>query len=289
MSSPEFEAGAVRVGSRVPARIVVLDGRQRTTRRDQLAAEEPLEIRLEAAGQQHSLAITMRTPGADFELAAGFLLSEWLITQRDSIDRIRYCIDDEHDDQQRYNVVTVALRQAELPDLAGSARQFPISSSCGVCGRDSIDMLRRRIGAVAPGPLVAATDLYALPEIVQAHQSIFAATGGLHAAALFDAVQPGKALAVREDVGRHNALDKLIGWALLNGRLPLTQAIVLVSGRVSFEIVQKCAAAGVPILCAVSAPSSLAVATAREIGMTLVGFLRGQRANLYAGAERIIS
>jgi len=157
-----------------------------------------------------------------------------------------------------------------------------------VCGRASIEALQRRVAPLAAGPQVPTDALYALPDLLRSGQGVFDATGGLHAAALFDAAHPGELLAVREDIGRHNAVDKLIGWALLEGRVPLSSAIVLVSGRAGFEIVQKCAVAGVPIVCAISAPSSLAVATARDAGITLVGFLRGRRCNIYSGAERVV-
>ncbi len=253
---------------------------------DQLATEEPLEIRLLAVGERRTVAVTMRTPGADFALAAGFLFNEGVIPNRDAVHRITYCVDTDIDAAQRYNIVNVELRATTLPDLATLERHFLTTSACGVCGKASLDALHLRgQAAMPPGPTIDADTITTLPEQLRAAQGIFDRTGGLHAAGLFDA--SGKLLAVQEDVGRHNALDKLIGGALLGGSLPLHQHIVLVSGRVSFELVQKCLAAGVPVLCAISAPSSLAVALATEFGMTLIGFLRGAQFNIYTGIERI--
>jgi len=261
------------------------DGALRS-RRDELAVEEPLEFRVRAGEAQRSLAITMRTPGHDFELAAGFLLSEGLIAGRQDIARIAYCVDPQIDGEQRYNIVQVVLRGEELPDLTTFTRHFTVGSACGVCGRAGLETLRGRgCTALAPGPVIHPEVITALPQRLYAVQGLFSRTGGLHAAALFDPV--GELLVSREDIGRHNALDKLIGWALLEGRLPLASGVLLVSGRASYEIVQKALVAGIPIVCAVSAPSSLAVHLAREFGMTLVGFVRGARFNVYAGVERI--
>jgi FdhD protein len=228
----------------------------------------------------------MRTPGADFELAAGFLFGEGILHARDEIARIAYCVDAEVPSDQQYNIVNVSLRTDALPDLATLERHFYTTSACGVCGKASLDALRVRGCPVAsPGPEVSAEVVTSLPDKLRKAQGIFEMTGGLHGAALFDV--HGDLVAVREDVGRHNAMDKLIGWALLDGRLPLANHIVMVSGRASFELLQKCAVAGIPIFCAVSAPSSLAVMVARDFGLTLVGFLRGERFNIYAGHERI--
>jgi len=261
------------------------DGALRS-RRDELAVEEPLEFRVRAGGVQRSLAITMRTPGHDFELAAGFLLSEGLIAGRQDIARIAYCVDPQIDGEQRYNIVQVVLQGEELPDLTIFTRHFTVGSACGVCGRAGLETLRGRgCTALAPGPVIHPEVITALPQRLYAVQGLFSRTGGLHAAALFDPV--GELLVSREDIGRHNALDKLIGWALLEGRLPLASGVLLVSGRASYEIVQKALVAGIPIVCAVSAPSSLAVHLAREFGMTLVGFVRGARFNVYAGVGRI--
>lgn len=251
---------------------------------DQLATEEPLEIRL--ASPQKTVAVTMRTPGADFELAAGFLYSEGVVRSREDIDRISYCVDQDVDGEQRYNIVNVALKEGLSVNLQPLERHFFTTSACGVCGKASLEALRDRgCPVIQKGPEVPLDVIYSLPEQLRSAQRVFSTTGGLHAAALFDA--QGQLLAVREDVGRHNAIDKLVGWAVLSDELPLNNHIVMVSGRSSFEIVQKCLVAGVAIVCAVSAPSSLAVALAREFDMTLVGFLRGERFNVYAGRERL--
>jgi FdhD protein len=249
-------------------------------RRDQLAGEEPLEVRLRADGQLRPAGVTMRTPGHDYELAAGLLYGEGLIAERRQIAQIAYCSDAAPD--QRYNTVTIDLYGA-MPHIP--ERHHSAGSACGVCGSASIAAIHRCVAPLGQGPRVTPALLCALPERLRAEQALFDTTGGLHAAALFDA--EGRTLALREDIGRHNAVDKLIGWALLRGDLPLRDAILLVSGRAGFEIVQKAAAAGIAMLCSVSAPSSLAAALAREVGMTLVGFLRGERFNVYAGVERI--
>jgi FdhD protein len=228
----------------------------------------------------------MRTPGNDFELAAGFLYGEGVVRSGDQIQGISHCNDPDLDEDKRYNIVNVDLHGDALPDLHALERHFYTTSACGVCGKTSLESLRvHGCPTIPPGPEVNAEVLRTLPERLRAGQGIFAATGGLHAAALFD--HEGNLLAVREDVGRHNALDKIVGWALLGGRLPLSRNIVMVSGRSSFEILQKSLMAGVPIVCAVSAPSSLAVALAGEFGITLIGFLRGDRFNVYTGLERV--
>jgi FdhD protein len=228
----------------------------------------------------------MRTPGADFELAAGYLHGERVVVDRGDISRLRYCTDPELDAAQQYNVVSVELATPELPDLPGLDRHTFTSSACGVCGRASLESLEASgSGALPPGPDVPTEVLLALPTALRASQGIFDSTGGLHAAGLFTA--KGELLCLREDVGRHNAVDKVVGWALLEGRLPLEGHILMVSGRSSYEIVQKALVAGVPVVCSVSAPSSLAVDVARRFGMTLVGFLRDSRFNVYAGTERI--
>ena len=280
------KTGKARSGSKTKARVrVVEDGRARV-RPDYLATEEPMEIRLLTGDAKQTVAVTMRTPGADFELAAGFLYGEGIISSREEVSRISYCVDADVDAQQRYNIVNVELRGNREYDLRPLERHFYTTSACGVCGKASLEQLELRgCPVVGPGPEVSAQTIYSLPGKLREAQGLFEATGGLHAAALFDA--EGDLLALREDVGRHNATDKLVGWALLEGRLPLSQNVVMVSGRSSFEILQKCLAAGVPIVCAVSAPSSLAVDVAREFGMTLVGFLRGERFNTYAGFDRI--
>jgi FdhD protein len=295
-------AVATRPDSKSEARVYVVQGGESRPRTDQLATEEPLEIRVRAgrvvdrkgpvpvfrrqgAGQR-TVSITMRTPGHDFELAAGFLYGEGVVRAADEIHALSHSDDPRVEEDRRSNIVNVDLRSETLPDLQSVERQLYTTSACGVCGKASLEALRLR-GApvIAPGPVVDADVLSALPERLRAGQGIFDVTGGLHAAALFDL--EGNLLALREDVGRHNALDKLVGWALLQRCLPLSRHIVMVSGRTSFEILQKSVMAGVPMVCAVSAPSSLAVDLAREFGITLVGFLRGDRFNVYAGMERI--
>ena len=269
--------------TRVPLRIV--DGDRTVASRDTVATEEPMEIRLAAGAARRRLAVTMRTPGADFELAAGFLHGEGVVAAGD-IARIGYCVDADLTKDQRYNVVTVHLAGGTLPDVSAMQRHFTTSSACGVCGRSSLDGLHLH-GATPPaaGPEVTGAVLAALPDTLRAGQRIFTATGGLHAAGLF--TPDGTAVCVREDVGRHNAVDKVIGWALLAGLVPLHRYLLVVSGRASYEIMQKALVAGVPMVCAVSAPSSLAVSIAVEFGMTLVGFLRGSRCNVYADQGRI--
>jgi FdhD protein len=275
-----------RRGSKTKVRVrVVEDGRLRV-RPDTLATEEPMEIRIVSGDVRQTVAITMRTPGADFELAAGFLYGEGIVSSPEDILKISYCVDSDLDTEQQYNIVNVELRGGRGYDLRSLERHFYTTSACGVCGKASLEQLELRgCPVISPGPQVTAETIYALPERLREAQGVFDATGGLHAAALFD--KDGNLLALREDVGRHNATDKLVGWALLEGRLPLSDHIVMVSGRSSFEILQKCLAAGVPVVCAISAPSSLAVDVARQFGMTLMGFLRGNRFNVYSGSERI--
>ncbi|MGQ0571736.1 MAG: formate dehydrogenase accessory sulfurtransferase FdhD [Armatimonadota bacterium] len=268
------------------AQVRVVDGSRVEERSDDLATEEPLELRVLAGGAQKTVAVTMRTPGNDFELSAGFLFSEGVVHSREEIRRITYCVDPAIDAEQQYNIVNVDLARTTLPDLASLERSFFTSSACGVCGKASLEALRLRgFATTPPGPTIRADLLSRLPEKLRSAQGLFEATGGLHAAALFDV--RGTLISVREDVGRHNALDKLIGWALLEARIPLRDHIVMVSGRASFELVQKSLVAGIPIFCAVSAPSSLAVELARDFGMTMVGFLRGDRFNIYTGFERV--
>jgi FdhD protein len=253
-------------------------------RADWVVVEEPLEIRASGPGQEPvSVAVTMRTPGRDFELAVGFLRTEGLI---DADDRVvapaspaglrigRSC-----------NIVHVLLSRPF--DGSSLKRNFFATSSCGLCGKASLEQVAVRCGTVAPGPVVGRSTLIGLPETLREAQEAFDRTGGLHAAGLFDGA--GELIAVREDVGRHNAVDKLVGRAFLDGELPLSGRVLLVSGRTSFEILQKAAVAGVPIVAAVSAPSSLAVSVADRLGITLVGFLRGPSFNVYTHPERIDS
>jgi FdhD protein len=254
-------------------------------RADLLAVEEPLEIRI--GGQ--ALTVTMRTPGDDLDLAAGFLFTEGLLSPAVDLRQIRMC--DE-------NVADATLETSDLPapealeratDARRAQRNFLTTSACGVCGKESIDAIRvrSRYDLAADRVRVSSSVLASLPDRLREAQRVFASTGGLHAAGLFTA--DGTLLVLREDVGRHNAVDKVIGWALRAGRLPLTGCVLLVSGRASFELVQKAAVAGIPVLAAVSAPSSLAADLADEAGMTLVGFLRGPSMNAYTGVERITS
>ena len=234
------------------------------------------------------LAVTMRTPGHDVELAHGFLLTEGVITAADQLAAARYCDSVDDTGANTYNVLDVALAPGVAPPETGVERNFYTTSSCGVCGKASLDAvrLRTRFSPAGDPVRVDATTLYGLPDALREAQRIFESTGGLHAAGLF--TTDGTALVVREDVGRHNAVDKVLGWALLQGRVPASGCVLMVSGRASFELVQKAVMAGVPVLAAVSAPSSLAVELAVESGMTLVGFLRGTTMNVYAGPERIV-
>ncbi len=262
----------------------VLEDGQTVVRRDTVTTEEPLEVRLDAGGVVTPVAVTMRTPGDDFALAAGLLHSEGILGGRDELRQIDYCTD-VTSEEQAYNVVTVGLR-GPVPDLSGMERRGTMSSACGVCGKTSLEALKvRGVPPVAAGPRIDAETLYSLPDKLRAAQATFSATGGLHAAGLFTAA--GEPLLVKEDVGRHNAVDKVVGQELLDDRLPLRDRVLVVSGRAGFEVVQKALVAGIAVLCAVSAPSSLAVDLAEEFGMTLVGFLRGRRCNVYAGADRL--
>jgi len=246
---------------------------------DYLAAEEPLEIRV----GDDPLSVTMRTPGHDRELAAGFLFTEGLIQHRKQIIKLE--IAEPRDGTNRGNVIQAELSPEVTPDFAKMKRHFFAASSCGICGKASINSIRSRLLA-APNPdfRLDAELLVQMPDALRSSQDVFQRTGGLHAAALFD--PRGKLLVLREDIGRHNTVDKVIGWALLEGRVPLSDSVLLVSGRGGFEIVQKAIVAGVPVVASVSAPSSLAVQLARELGLTLIGFLRGRRFVVYAGAGR---
>lgn len=258
-----------------------------TTRAETLAVEEPLEIRVNGS----AVTVTMRTPGSDVELAQGFLLTEGVIGHRDDIVRVEYCRGASQDadgfEANTYNVLDVTLAQnVPMPDV-DVTRNFYTTSSCGVCGKGSIDAVRT-ISRHSPGDdptVVAARVVSAMPDQLRGAQKVFASTGGLHGAALFDA--DGTALVVREDIGRHNAVDKVIGWAVENERIPLTGTVLLVSGRASFELTQKAVMAGIPVLAAVSAPSSLAVDLASQAGLTLVAFLRGTSMNVYTRPDRI--
>jgi FdhD protein len=266
-----------------------------TTRPETLAVEEPLEIRINGS----AISVTMRTPGSDVELAQGFLLTEGVIGHRDDIATVQYCrgarmnpeslrsSPPEEDGMNTYNVLDVTLAPNVPTPSLDVTRNFYTTSSCGVCGKSSIDAIRL-ISRHAPGDdptVVASETLSAMPDQLRGAQKVFASTGGLHGAALFDA--DGTMLVVREDIGRHNAVDKVIGWAVEHDRIPLTGTVLLVSGRASFELTQKAVMAGIPVLAAVSAPSSLAVDLASQAGLTLVAFLRGESMNVYTRPDRV--
>jgi FdhD protein len=256
---------------------------QAITRPETLAVEEPLEIRVNGT----PVTVTMRTPGSDIELAQGFLLTEGVIANREDVLTIRYCGGRGDDSANTYNVLDVTLAPGVKPPDLDVTRNFYTTSSCGVCGKASLDAVRV-IGRFSPGEdpaTVAAATLKAMPGQLRSAQKVFASTGGLHAAALFGV--DGTMLVVREDIGRHNAVDKVIGWALEHERVPLGATVLLVSGRASFELTQKAVLAGIPVLAAVSAPSSLAVSLAEESGITLVAFLREDSMNVYTRADRI--
>ncbi|APH43566.1 sufurtransferase FdhD [Microbacterium sp. 1.5R] len=273
-----------RITTRRPILKLTL-GEGATRRADTLAVEEPLEIRV--AGSP--LAVTMRTPGHDVELAAGFLVSEGIIAQAEDFHSAIHCGGPGTGGQENtYNVLDISLAHGvALPDPE-VARRFYTTSSCGVCGKASIDAVRTvsRHPVSVDDVQVGAEQIASFPDRLRAEQAAFDKTGGLHAAALFDA-DSGELLVLREDVGRHNAVDKVVGWALLNDRLPLRRQILQVSGRASFELVQKAAMAGIPLLSAVSAPSSLAAELAEEAGVTLIGFVRGRSMNIYTHAHRV--
>jgi FdhD protein len=256
-------------------------GRRR--RIDALAAEEPLELRVNAK----ALAVTMRTPGHDVELAHGFLLSEGVIGSLEDISIARFCEGTGPDGMNTYNVLDIALAEGVPPPDTGVERNFYTTSSCGVCGKGALDAvkLKTRYSPALDEVKVTPEALTGFPDALRERQKVFESTGGLHAAGLF---VDGELLVVREDVGRHNAVDKVLGWAVLQNLVPLRGAVLMVSGRASFELVQKAAMSGIPVLAAVSAPSSLAVELAEEQGMTLVGFLRGDSMNVYTGGERVV-
>lgn len=260
------------------------DGQSRRVT-DYLATEEPLEIRVVSNGSPSvALSVTMRTPGHDHELAAGFLLTEGILRTAEDLREIRPMA---HESTGKKNVVEVEIDRPDY-DLEQQRRNFFAASSCGICGKASIEAIRNRLlhhcdlGALRVSP----ESLVSLSDKLRSDQSVFDKTGGLHAAGLFSA--SGELLVLREDIGRHNAVDKVVGWAILEGRLPLSDHILMVSGRGGFEIAQKCIVACIPVLASVSAPSSLAVRLAREMNLTLVGFLRGERFVVYSGAERIV-
>lgn len=260
-------------------------GNASVVQEDFLAAEEPLEIRVGG----RSLAVTMRTPGNDFDLAAGFLVSEGVISKAEHFGGARFCAGATVEGLNTYNVLDVTLAPGVAPPDPSLERSFYTTSSCGLCGKASIDAVRTQsvYDVRDDGLRIEAELLTSFPEKLRAEQAVFEKTGGLHAAALFDGTT-GEMLVLREDVGRHNAVDKVIGWAVKEDRLPLSGTVLMVSGRASFELTQKAMMAGIPLLAAVSAPSSLAAELATELGMTLVGFLRGSSMVVYSGAERVV-
>jgi len=263
--------------------VVRLDDGRRVTRPDSLVVEEPLEIRVGG----DSLTVTMRTPGDDFDLVAGFLVTEGVVSAAEDIAAMRYCAG-EGPEGNTYNIIDVALAAGVAAPGEGVRRAFLTTSACGLCGKASIDSVRMVTRwPVGEDPVRVDPDtIFGLPDALRAAQRVFERTGGLHAAGLFDA--DGRLLCLREDVGRHNAVDKVVGWAQRAGLLPLRGHVLQVSGRASFELTQKAVMAGIPVMAAVSAPSSLAVDLAAESGLTLIGFLRGRSMNVYAGAERIL-
>ncbi len=279
-------AGVGRVTSRRRISHLIASGEQsvRTERSETVVVEEPLEIRINGA----AVTVTMRTPGSDFELAQGFLLTEGVISTRADVTTVRYCRGAEQDGMNTYNTLDVTLAPGvQMPEV-DVTRNFYTTSSCGVCGKASMEavwLASHHSPGDDPAAVSAAT-LTELPARLRSAQKVFASTGGLHGAALFSV--DGTMLAVREDVGRHNAVDKVIGWALEADRIPLAGSVLLVSGRASFELTQKAVMAGIPILAAVSAPSSLAVDLATQSGLTLIAFLRGDSMNVYSRADRVV-
>jgi FdhD protein len=263
-------------------RVHTFDGARVHERPDKLVTEEPMEIRVHGPGQEpRPLAVAMRTPGNDFELAVGFCRTENVLTSFDDLESVAYCLAGQG--EQEYNVVTVRLRRPYVEPA--HARRFVANASCGLCGKTTLDDVEQHCAPVTDGPVITRELITSLPSRLRAAQTLFDATGGVHAMAVFDV--DGTLRALREDVGRHNALDKIVGHALLEQRLPLADAVLMVSGRVSFEIIQKAAIAGIPIVCAVSAPSSFAVDGAARFGQTLVGFVRDGHANVYTHPERV--
>ncbi|MFN2642468.1 MAG: formate dehydrogenase accessory sulfurtransferase FdhD [Actinomycetota bacterium] len=257
-----------------------------TRAKDAVATEEPLEIRVQHRGVEHVISITMRTPGSDFELATGFLLAEGVVRSKDDVDRVQYCVGGPV--EQQFNIFTVILRPSARFDPGSLARSFPMNSACGVCGKASLEALQMHDPPSLPdGPAVYPAVLRSLPETLRRQQKSFARTGGVHAAGLFE--PGGSSLIVREDVGRHNAVDKVTGALLLDGRIPAGERVLQVSGRASYEIMQKALMAGIPFVSAVGAPSSLAVSLAEEFGMTLAGFVTAEGFNVYAGTQRVIT
>lgn len=276
-----------RKASRTQVRITAVDGDTTGRRSDWLATEEPLEIRVIDTARSARLLthVTMRTPGADFELAAGFLWAEGVIQRSDQIRQMEYCVGPLATNIQQYNIVSVEVADVDPALRAGTHFRTAVSA-CGVCGKASLDELSMRgVKPLTDESRIEQAVIESLPELLRERQTLFESTGGLHGAALITAA--GEVLAVREDVGRHNAVDKLLGWSLLNEDAASERAILMVSGRQSYELAQKAVVGRIPVLAGVSAPSSLAVELAAEFGLTLIGFLRGDTFNLYAGQRRI--
>ena len=266
------------------ARVTCVGEDRRSIRPDTVVVEEPLELRV----NRKPLAVTMRTPGSDIDLVHGFLLTEGIVCHRNDIEAVRYCDSRDENGRNTYNVLDVDLAPGVAVPATGVERNFYTTSSCGVCGKASLEAIRQQT-RYPPGSdqtRVYSSTVTRLPDKLRGAQKVFRATGGLHAAGLFTA--EGDLIALREDVGRHNAVDKIVGWATQNDHLPLNSTILLVSGRASFELTQKAVMAGIPILAAVSAPSSLAIDLARDAGVTLIGFLRGTRMNIYSHPARIL-
>ena len=273
------------VGSTTPHEVLIVQENAGQAVPDSLATEEPLEIRLATGEEIRPVAVTMRTPGHDEELAVGFLYGEGIIERRGDVVGMSRPLD--RTGRPEENILVVEMARGLEPDLRTLDRHFFTSSACGVCGKAGIEaLLLKKEPMPRRGPRVPPEVLYTLPDSLQSRQSVFKSTGGLHAAGLYRA--DGTQLAVREDVGRHNALDKLVGTSLDAERLPLDECVVMISGRASYEILQKCLMADVTFVCAVSAPSSLAVSLARQFDITLIGFLRDRRLNIYHGGERVL-
>jgi FdhD protein len=280
MTEPDLELPVRHVSS---TRIVAVRGSELEVRADTVVGEEPMEIRAAGPGQDPvAVAVTMRTPGHENELAVGFLLTEGLIGGGAEVAGVEF--GDPGALNRPDDTVVVRLTRPFDPSVVAE-RHFVATASCGICGKASLDEVAVRAKPIPPGPVVARSVVLSLPDRLRAAQATFETTGGLHAAALF--TPQGKLVEIREDVGRHNALDKVIGSQVLAGRGPLNDVVLMVSGRVSFEIVQKAGVAGIPIVCAVSAPSDLAIEAANRLGVTVVGFLRGDGFNLYANDARI--
>jgi FdhD protein len=271
--------------------IIRVQGEKHTTTPDLLAVEEPLEIRLsygqEGSRLQSNISVTMRTPGHDHELTLGFLFTEGIISSYDQVKEMRHC-EDVKSDEERGNVMLVYLHPEVEFDMKKLERHFYTSSSCGVCGKASIDAIHAQGCSVFTdaNPKIHAALIHQLPQTAREQQMVFKHTGGLHAATIFSSA--GELLVMREDIGRHNALDKVIGAMLAKGEVPLNDAIVLVSGRAGFELIQKAVVAGIPVLCSVGAPSSLAAKLAGDYNLTLCGFVRDGRFNVYSGKDRVI-